>query len=335
MRAFHGVVEQAGAGGALSMDMTATVDIVIVNWNSGALLRQCLASIPSALQDGAISARVVVVDNASQDGSCDDLTLPGHVLAVVRNSFNAGFAAACNQGARQTRGEYILFLNPDTRLLPGSLAIPLQFMQQAENARIGICGVQLFDGQGRLARSCARFPSLGNILAKMLGLSFIFPRAGMTMREWDHLESRQVDQVMGAYFLVRRSVFEALGGFDQRFLVYFEDVDFALRARRAGWFSHYLASVGIHHAGGGTTSNVKARRLFYFLRSRILYAGKHFSLPGAVAHLLLTLMLEPLARLLFALGRGRLADAGDVFKAAFLLWRDLPGMAAGLRRGVR
>lgn len=335
MRSFHGVVEQAGTGSALRMDMIATVDIVIVNWNSGSLLRQCLASITSALEDGAIAARVVVVDNASRDGSCDDLSLPGHALEVIRNLSNAGFAAACNQGARQTVGEYVLFLNPDTRLLPGALAIPLQFMQQAENARIGICGVQLFDDQGRLARSCARFPSLGNILAKMLGLTGIFPRAGMTMREWDHLESRRVDQVMGAYFLVRRSVFEALGGFDQRFLVYFEDVDFALRARQAGWGSHYLVSARIYHTGGGTTRNIKARRLFYFLRSRILYAGKHFSLPGAVTHMALTLVLEPLARLVFALGRGRLADAGDVFQATFLLWRDLPGMVAGLRRGVR
>lgn len=317
------------------MAMSPAVDIVIVNWNSGTLLRQCLASIPGALDDGAARTRVVVVDNASRDGSCDDLSLPGHALEVVRNSYNAGFAAACNQGARLTAGEYVLFLNPDTRLLPNSLAIPLQFMQQAENARIGICGVQLFDDQGRLARSCARFPSLGNILAKMLGLTFLFPHAGMTMREWDHRESRRVDQVMGAFFLVRRSVFEALGGFDPSFLVYFEDVDFALRAYQAGWFSHYLASARIHHAGGGTTRNIKARRLFYFLRSRILYAGKHFSLPGAVAHMALTLTLEPLARLLFALGRGRLADTGDVLQAASLLWRDLPGMLAGLRRGVQ
>lgn len=328
-------MEQAGPGRALTMHMAAAVDIVIVNWNSGTLLRQCLASIPGALDDGTITAHVVVVDNASQDGSCDNLSETGYTLEVVRNLHNAGFAAACNQGARQTAGEYILFLNPDTRLLPGSLSIPLQFMQQAENDRIGICGVQLLDNQGRLARSCARFPSLGNILAKMLGLSRIFPRAGMTMREWDHLENRRVDQVMGAYFLVRRSVFEALGGFDERFLVYFEDVDFALRASQAGWSSYYLANASIHHLGGGATRNIKGRRLFYFLRSRIVYAGKHFSPPAAVAHMALTLTLELLARLLFALGRGKMADAGDVAQAAFLLWRDFPGMAAGLWRGVR
>lgn len=335
MRDFHGLVEQVHPGCALNTHMATMVDIVIVNWNSGTLLCQCLTSISGALDNSQISVRVVVVDNASRDGSCDNLPAPGYPLVVIRNSHNAGFAAACNQGARQTTGEYVLFLNPDTRLLPGALIVPLQFMQQAEHARVGICGVQLLDSQGQVARSCARFPSLRNILAKMLGLACFFPRSGMTMREWDHLEGRQVDQVMGAYFLVRRSVFDSLNGFDERFLVYFEDVDFALRARQAGWSSRYLANISIYHEGGGTTRNIKGIRLFYFLRSRILYAGKHFSMSDAVAHMALTLSIEPLARLVFSLGRGKMADAGNVAHATFLLWRDLPGMVAALRRGVR
>lgn len=316
--------------------MTASVDVVIVNWNSGEFLRQCLASVSSALHNDALSARVVVVDNASRDGSCDNLPVSDYyALVVIRNSHNVGFAAACNQGVRQTAGEYVLFLNPDTLLLPGSLAIPLQFMQREGHSMIGICGVQILDNQGRVARSCARFPSSRNILAKILGIAYFFPYAGMTMREWDHLESQQVDQVMGAYFLVRRSVFEALNGFDERFLVYFEDVDFALRARQAGWNSYYLANARIFHEGGGTTRNIKGRRLFYFLRSRMLYVGKHVPLPGAILHMMLTLAMEPLARLVFALVRGKLADAGHVVHASFLLWRDLPGIVANLRHGVR
>ncbi len=106
-----------------------------------------------------------------------------------------------------------------------------------------------------------------------------------------------VDQVMGAFFLVRRSVFEALGGFDERFFVYYEDLDFAVRARAHGWSSVYIATAQAFHRGQGTTEGATARRTFYFCRSRILYARKHFSMPGAFAVMAATLTLEPFARL--------------------------------------
>ena len=101
--------------------------------------------------------------------------------------------------------------------------------------------------------------------------------------EWAHDETREVDQVMGAFFFVRRSVFEALGGFDERFFVYFEDMDFAVRARERGWRSVYLATAQAFHRGQGTTERAVPRRMFYFARSRILYARKHFGTLGATS----------------------------------------------------
>src|SRR5918992_6063227 len=121
--------------------LTPSVHIVVVNWNTGDYLRSCLSSIASADRDGAGIARVTVVDNDSRDGSTDgleDLRLP---LQVVHNSHNVGFAAACNQGAAGSTADYLLFLNPDTRLFSDTLTVTMRFMESERAAGVGICGV--------------------------------------------------------------------------------------------------------------------------------------------------------------------------------------------------
>jgi GT2 family glycosyltransferase len=124
-------------------------------------------------------------------------------------------------------------------------------------------------------------------------------------------QSCQVDQVIGAFFLVRRAVFELNHGFDERFFVYFEEVDFSLRARRKGYSSYYLADTFLYHKGGGSSENVRAKRLFYSLRSRIHYGFKNFSFPEAVVLLVLTLTLELVARLaraVLSVSRSKLSE---------------------------
>lgn len=308
----------------------ATVDIVIVNWNSGALLRQCLASLAGLCVGGqGLVEKVMVVDNASHDASLAGLPELPFPLVVQENARNAGFAAACNQGARLGTARYILFLNPDTRVFPDSLALPVSFMER--HMDVGICGIQLVDDQGRVARSCSRFPRAGRVAAKMLGVSHVFPRSGERMLEWDHGDSREVDQVMGAFFLVRREVFEALAGFDPRFFVYYEEVDFSLRARMAGWRSYFLASAHAFHAGCGTTRHIRAERLFHLHSSRILYGFKHFGLPSAIVLLFLTLLVEPLPRLCLALVRGEWTDLGATARSNFMLWRAMPELFQKIR----
>jgi GT2 family glycosyltransferase len=299
----------------------ASVHAVIVNWNSGAQLRQCLRSFAAAAGDD-VAARVTVIDNASADGSCDALEAPVP-LTVVRNSDNRGFGAACNQGAAGSDADFILFLNPDTRLMPGSLAGPVRYLQSGENKTVGIVGIQLLDADGKIARNTARAPTAWSMAANSIGLDRlmpgIFPPHFVT--EWAHDETRAVDQVMGAFLLVRRTVFEALGGFDERFFVYFEDLDFSMRARARGWSSVYLADAQAFHRGLGTTETAPARRTFYFCRSRILYARKHFSAAGAFAVTAATLSLEPLARI-----AASPRSAGSTLRAFGMLWRDLPAL---------
>jgi N-acetylglucosaminyl-diphospho-decaprenol L-rhamnosyltransferase len=285
--------------------------VVIVNWNSGSLLSECLHSLPAAAPE--LPLRVVVVDNASADGSDQFEAPPGLALTLVRNGTNRGFGAACNQGAEACTEPLILFLNPDTRLYPGSLAPALAALDSSSN--IGIVGAALEDEQGRVARSCARFPRAHHFLCHAIGLDRLWPRAGHFMAEWDHARTRCVDQVIGAFFLLRRTLFDSLGGFDERFFVYFEEVDLSLRARRAGWHSLFVAEARAFHKGGGTSDAVRAKRLLYSLRSRLLFSAKHHRWPERALLVGVTWGIEPLSRALLLAARGRWDDLGALMQA--------------------
>jgi len=296
--------------------------IVIINWNSCLQLDQCLHSIAQAQQDG-FQFECVVVDNASTDGS-EGCVAKHPDVTLIRSPLNLGFGKACNIGAQQATGDFLLFLNPDAAVYPETLEKAISFMRDPANAQVGICGVQLIDQNGHVARSCARFPSVAGFLAHSVGLDRVFPRLGHFMAEWPHDITRDVDHVIGAFFLVRRSLFESLGRFDERFFVYLEDLDFSYRARQAGWRSVYLANAQAFHAGGGTSHQVKARRLFYSLRSRLLYAAKHFSKSGAALVFLATLLLEPLSRSAWALMRRSLPSLKETWQGYGMLWCWLP-----------
>jgi len=301
------------------------VSVIIVNWNAGSQLADCVVSI-AQYHHGLVSS-VIIIDNASTDDSLAQVeTLPNlpFQLQIVRNHDNRGFGAACNQGEALASSAYLLFLNPDTRLFENSLSVPIAFMQDRMNQDVGIVGIQLLDEQNHIARSCARFPSAVGFVAHAVGLDRFFPRLGHFMTEWNHAQTREVDHVIGAFFLVRRELFETLHGFDERFFVYLEDLDFSYRARQAGWRSVYLADAQAFHAGGGTSNQVKARRLFYSLRSRLLYSFKHFSWMGALAVLLVTLFVEPLSRSAQALLRRSWAGLKETWAAYGMLWSWLP-----------
>lgn len=296
-----------------------TLDIVIVNWNTGSCLRECVRSVAEARRSEFELGDVVLVDNASTDDSLagvQDL-LP---VRLVRNTHNRGFAAASNQGAAAGQGDLVLFLNPDTRLMPETLDLSVAFMADPRNATIGICGGQMLGDDGMREPSCWRFPTLGMFVAMMSGLSHAFPRwfPRQRLAPEDTTRSGVVDQVIGAYFLVRRSVFETLEGFDERFFVYLEDVDLAYRASRLGHPSYFLAHVPVHHRGRVSSDQVRGRRLFYLLRSRTEYARKHWPPWQAALLAALILAVEFPARALSAAARGRRDEATAAAAAARL-----------------
>ncbi|TMD81813.1 MAG: glycosyltransferase family 2 protein [Chloroflexi bacterium] len=316
------------------MSPRPTLEIIIVNWNSGHLLKDCLRSIGTEDTDKVRIVSVVVVDNASGDDSLralesTDAAIP---LSLQRNSVNEGFARACNQVGLRSDAQYLLFLNPDAQLGNHSLAMAIDLMEK--NERVGICGAALINDAGQISRSCARFPRAGNFLSMIVGLDRVAPHRfpGLFMTEWDHRESRVVDHVMGAFFLVRREVFQELAGFDERFFLYLEDLDFSYRAWKLGWQSFYLASCRVYHKGGGSSGRIPATALFYVLRSRLQYSYKHLGWLSATTVLLATLFVEPFSRLALAAGRRSLRDAGRTTVAMARLWGSL--VREGLRRAA-
>lgn len=319
--------------------MLPSLDIILVNRNSGAELLVCLTSIAHADKTAFRLCRVCVVDDASTDGSatnCQGLSLP---LEIIRNLEHTGYGASCNRGAEKSSADYILFLNTDCLVLSDSLDQPILYMERPEQAGTGIVGIQLLNAAGATSRSCARFPTFGRMLSNSLGLDRIFPSLfpSHQMKQWDHLETRQVDQVIGAFMLIRRALFERLGGYDERFFVYMEDLDLSLRMSRLGYRSMYLASAKAEHKGGETARKVQAESLFFVLRSRIQYAFSHFGVLRGCLVAACVLGMEPLSRLVLAAHRRSRAEFRSLARAYVGLWSELLSGRLGstLRRGSR
>jgi N-acetylglucosaminyl-diphospho-decaprenol L-rhamnosyltransferase len=299
------------------------LDIIVVDYNAGELVRACIRSIadhpPSVCQLGS----VIVVDNASQVPTRAWVQELGLTVTLLRNETNQGFARACNQGASLGDAEYLLLLNPDTEVLSDSLDAPVQFLEDPANEDIGIVGIQLVDATGRVTPTCSQHPRLIHFVNKALGLDRIAPGRFCSgqLLGWDHLESRRVDGVMGAFFLVRRSLWDRLGGLDERFFVYFEEAEFSVRASQLGSGSYFLADARATHHGAGTTGSMQATRLFFSYQSRLRFARKHFGFGAYAGVLLLTLIVEPLSRVIFALARRVPRSATEVIQGARMAWR--------------
>ncbi len=309
------------------------LDIIIVNWNAGIQLKDCLMSIGLCDKAGFELSQVIVVDNDSVDGSLnglDNIHLP---LIFARNCDNLGFGTACNQGAQISKADYLLFLNPDIRLKSDSLMIPMAYMEAPEKKNVAVCGIKLVDELLDVSKTCARLPRPEHFFSKIFGLDVLFPKAFKShiMAEWDHNDTRPVDHVIGAFYLVRKSVYNQLRGFDTRFFVYFEDLDFSNRVKRHGYEIHYIADAEAFHKGGGTSQRIKAKRLFYSLRSRIQYGFKNFGGFSAILHFAATLFMEPITRLVLAAMHRSFKETRETVEGYLMLYKDIPDMMRRMR----
>jgi len=297
------------------------VDIVIVNWNGGELLYNCINSIITTSNKIHVN-RIIVIDNHSSDASIEALPKDEKIL-IIQNAENLGFAKACNQGFKICSAPYVLLLNPDTQLLKSTIADCIHFMEL--NKTVDILGCQLLDETGHVSPSCARFPTQFKLFIDATGLSKITPKLfppAILMTEWNHLQSRYVDQVMGAFMFMPTTIFEKLGYFDEQFFVYFEELDFSYRLAKAGGKTFYNADIKAIHTGMGTTENVKAFRLFLSLRSRLQYAKKHFSKSGYILVYFSTFTIEFISRFFFLIISGRFGEIKDMIKGYKLLVRN-------------
>jgi GT2 family glycosyltransferase len=232
------------------------LSIVILNWKVKDLLHKCLVSIYQYTSN--ISFEIFVVDNDSGDGSVEMVRQEFPNVTVIANSQNIGFAAGNNQAIKQTKGDFILLLNPDTELIDNSLAKMVEIMKA--NRQIGVLGPRLSNSDHSLQSSVRRFPTFRSQALIMLKLQHVFPslpalRSYLAV-DFDYQLDQFVDQVMGAAFMISREVLEKVGLLDERYFIWFEEVDYCRRVKDANYNVAYTAQAALIHHGGESFAQV-------------------------------------------------------------------------------
>ncbi len=269
--------------------MSARLSVIVVNFNGGSTVRQCLEHLWPQIPEGADGCEVALVDNASSDRSADGLERAFPALRIIRNHENVGFARANNQAIVDTTGEYVLLLNPDVVLAPGALSTALAYMDG--HGDVSILGPKILLPDGRLDPAAHRsFKTPMTYLYRMAGLSRLFPRNRIFGRYYltylDENSIADVDSVVGAFLLIRRSVIDEIGMLDERFFMYCEDEDWCWRVKQAGGRVVYHPGVVAHHRKGSSTRTVPIRMAYHWHRSLYLYHRKNIARRyGAVTNL--------------------------------------------------
>ena len=253
------------------------LSVVIVNYNVKHFLEQCLCSVQAAGQ--GIDMEILVVDNNSLDGSLEYLQprFPG--IQFIANKENVGFARACNQGFHRSTGDNILFLNPDTVVPEDCFKKCLDFLSAHPEA--GALGIKMLDGSGRFLKESKRaFPAPLTSLYKLFGFSKLFPRSAVFSRyhlgHLDENKSNEADVLAGAFMMIRRTVLEKVGAFDETFFMYGEDVDLSYRIQKAGFRNYYFAGSSIIHFKGESTRKVSMNYVRMFYKAMSIFVRKHY-----------------------------------------------------------
>lgn len=251
------------------------LSVLIVTWNSQDYIASCLSSVQKQGECGSIE--VIVVDNASEDETRDIISQDFPTVQVIHNVENLGFTRACNCGLAECRGQFILLLNPDTEIMPGSLNRIVQYMK-AHN-HVGGLGPQLLYPDGRVQLSCRQFPTYSLMLWEFTGLSMLFPKSRFfgdwRMGHFDHCQPRSVDQPMGACLLIRKSALEEIGVLDEQFKMFFSDVDLCRRLKDAGWEIIFLPTAQVVHDVGSSVQRARGRMLVASHRDCYRYFKKY------------------------------------------------------------
>jgi GT2 family glycosyltransferase len=234
-----------------------------------------------SVQDGGEPAEIVVVDNASDDGTAVLVRERFPNVTLLENPTNEGFGRAANRGWRETTAPYVVILNPDTELRPGAAWALLDFA--AAHPRAGLVGPRVLNADGTLQHSCFRFPSLKMVLTGFFGLLPLDSPANGRYRPDEYERPHPVEHLLGACLLVRREAAEQVGLLDDGFYMYFEETDLCYRLRRAGWESWYTPDATVIHHGAHSTSREPERMSAAFYRSQARFYQKHYRLPAYLA----------------------------------------------------
>lgn len=295
------------------MKKNVELSVIVVSYNTRELTRSCLASIARAQTDSD-AWEVIVVDNASSDGSVkaiSELRITDYELRIIQNKANVGFAVANNQGIHVARGDYILLLNSDTEVSPGSIQSTLTYLKEHDDVGAVTCKVLLPSGSIDPA-SHRGFPTPWAATTYFLGLERMFPRVPFFSgyHQWykDLSHVHEIDSPSGAFFMVRKKTIDDVGLLDESYFMYAEDIDWAFRMKQKGWKIMFLPDATILHkkkqSGRGSASiSVRRQTDRYFFETMLQFYDKHMhaSYPWLVSWLVRAIIKMRLAIVSFGI----------------------------------
>ncbi len=251
------------------------VSVVVVNWNTQDILRDCLRSIYE--QCGEIELEVIVIDNASTDSSVEMVKKDFPQVTLIENPQNRGFAAANNQGIAVSKGRYVLLLNSDTVVLDNAIAKTVAFADNHPEA--AVVGCRVLNPDRTLQPTCFMFPSILNMLLSSTYLYKLFPKNKFFGRErmtwWDRNDIREVDVVTGCFMLVRQNAIKEVGSMDEQFFMYGEETDWCYRFKQAGWKILFAPCAEIIHLGGQSAQKMATFMVVQIRKSILRFMKKH------------------------------------------------------------
>lgn len=253
------------------------LSIVIVNWNTKKILYDCLNSVYSATKE--IKFEIIVIDNASNDGSVEMVKSEFPDVRLITNFENRGFAAANNQGMSIAKGRYILLLNSDTIVSDQAINKVMAFADSHKD--VGIAGCRVLNPDKSLQLTCFKFPSVLNMLLSCSYLYKIFPHNKFFGRErmtwWLRDDIRQVDVVTGCFMLARHKAIDEIGLMDEKYFMYGEETDWCYRFKKAGWKVMFTPDAQIIHLGGQSSSKVQIEMIIQLRLSILHFMRMHYS----------------------------------------------------------
>jgi GT2 family glycosyltransferase len=261
---------------------TMDISVIIVGWNARHYLELCLESLTTA--PPSRSMEIIVVDNASSDGSVEMIEAKFPQVKLIRNSENLGFAKGNNVGIRQSQGRYVALVNPDVIVFPGCLDALVDFLEQ--NPQVGNVGPRVLNPDMTLQSSCRRFPTLWNNFCAATSLATAFKNsrffAGEHMFYFPHDRILPVDVLVGCFSMIRRETFDEVGLLDENLFMYGDDVDWCRRCWKAGWHVVFFPGAKAIHDRGKITAPYPVRFAVAQQRSVLYYWRKHHGFWGVV-----------------------------------------------------
>jgi GT2 family glycosyltransferase len=276
------ITESDASAAFRSLRVPVDISVVIVNWNTRELLLDCVESLIEQTRESSLE--IIVVDNASRDGSMEALSERFPEVVSIRNLDNLGFSKANNQGLRIARGRFLCLVNSDVKALDGVLDKLRAFLEDQPD--VGAVAPRTVGGDLKLRRNCREYPTIRNAFCEAVFLDQLFPSVrvfrGRILRGYDYATTQEIEVLSGCFLMVRREVIEKVGMLDERFFIYSEDVDWCRRIRAGGWKVVFFPGAEAIHYGGSSSTVERVRFNREMVKANLQYWRKHHGRAAAL-----------------------------------------------------